>query len=145
MGCTRSKLNKDICEKDETPEMHANYIKQYSLDSYYALMGVDNDKTHTKMDDHSSTVNLGLINMETKSETDTTYESSSFTTRDYIEIALAILIVLGAVRTLFRYLKKKKTKAAKRKKNQLKELVVEATGPTQGMIIKPFQKTLPMQ
>ena len=73
MGCTRSKLNKDICEKDETPEMHAQYIKEFGLDSFYAIMGIDNNKTHTKMDDHSSTVNLGLINMETKSETDTMY------------------------------------------------------------------------
>ena len=62
-------------------------------------MGIDNNKTHTKMDDHSSTVNLGLINMETKSETDTMYESNSFTTREYIEMALVILILLGAVRT----------------------------------------------
>ena len=99
-------------------------------------MGVDNDKTHTKLDDHRSTVNMGLINMDTKSETNTTYENSGLTAKEYIEIALAILIVLGAARIIFRYLKKKKTKAAKTKKNQFKELVVEATGPTQGMIIK---------
>ena len=73
MGYTRSNLNKDICEKDETPQMHANYIKEYRLNSYNALMGIENDKTLTKLDDHSSTVNLGLINMETKSETYTTY------------------------------------------------------------------------
>ena len=53
--------------------------------------------------------------------------------------------MLGAARIIFRYLKKKKTKAANKKKNQLKELVVEATGPTQGMILKPFKQTLPMQ
>ena len=84
MGCTQSKLNKDICEKDETPQMHANYIKEYGLDSYSALMGIENDKTLTKLDDHSSTVNLGLINMETKSETDTTYENSGLTLKEYI-------------------------------------------------------------
>merc|ERR1712081_7860 len=124
--------------------MHASYIKQYRLNSYYTLMFVDHDKTHTKMDDHSSTVNLGLINMESKSETDTTYENSGLTAKEYIEIALAILIVLGAARIIFRYLKKKKTKAAKKKKNQLKDLVVEATGTTQGMIIKPFKQMLPI-
>ena len=150
MGCTRSKLNKDICEKDETPEMHANYIKEYGLNSYYALMGIDNNKTHTKLDDHSFTVNLGLINIETKSETDTMYESNSLTTRKYIEMALAILILLGAVRTIFRYLKKKKAKAAKKKKTQLKDLVVEAAGPTQGMstqgmFINPLKQALPIQ
>ena len=112
MGCTRSKINKDICEKDETPQMHANYIKEYRLDSYNALMGVDNDKTHTKLDDHSSTVNLGLINMEMKSETDTMYENSGLTAKEYIEIGVAILKVIRAARVIFRYLKKKKTKAA---------------------------------
>ena len=130
--------------------MHANYIKQYRLDSYNALMGVDNDKTHNILDDHSSTVNLGLFKMETKSETDTTYENSGLTTKEYIEIALAILIVLGAARIIFRYLKKKKTKAAKKKKTQLKDLVVEAAGPTQGMstqgmFINPFKQALPIQ
>ena len=73
MGCTRSKLNKDICEKDEAPQMHANYIKEYGLDSYNSLMGIKHDQTGTKLDDHSSTVNLGLINMESKTETDTKY------------------------------------------------------------------------
>ena len=125
--------------------MHANYIKQYRLDSYNALMGVDNDKTQKTLDDHSSTVNLGLINMEMKSETDTKYEDSGVTAKEYIEIGLAILIVLRAARIIFRYLKKKNTKAAKKKKNQLKELVVEATGPTQGMFIKPFKWMLPIQ
>ena len=78
-------------------------------------MGIENDKTLTKLDDHSSTVNLGLINMETKSETDTTYENSGLTVKEYIEIGLAILIVIGAARAIFRYLKKKKTKSANKK------------------------------
>ena len=102
-------------------------------------MGIENDKTHTKLDDHSSTVNLGLINMDTKSEKDTTYENSGLTAKEYIEIGLAILIIIRAARVIFRYLKKKKTKASNKKKNHLKELVVEATGPTPGIILKPFK------
>ena len=52
-------------------------------------------------------------------------------------MALAILILLGA-------------KAAKKKKNQLKDLVVEAAGPTQGMstqgmFINPLKQALPIQ
>ena len=31
--------------------MHVDYIKQYGLDSYYAIMGVDNDKTHNSFKD----------------------------------------------------------------------------------------------
>ena len=118
--------------------MHVDYIKQYGITSYYALMGVENDKTHNLFYDNSSNVNLGLFNIETKSETDTTIENSGLSIREYIKIALAIMIVLGAARIIFRYLKKTKTKAAMKKKNNLKELVVSATGPTQGVYIKPF-------
>ena len=111
MGCTCSKLNRDISEKDETTKMHIDYIKQNGLDAYYAIMGVDNDKSHNSFDDNSSNVNLGLFNIETKSETDTTIENSELSKRKYIEIALAIIIVLGAARIIFRFIKKKKTKA----------------------------------
>ena len=76
MGCTRSKLNKEICQKNETPEMHTNYIKEYGLDSYNSLMGIEHNENGTKLDYHSSTLILGLINMESKSETDTRYEYS---------------------------------------------------------------------
>merc|ERR1712081_76721 len=96
--------------KDETTQMHVDYIKQNGLDAYYAIMGVDNDKTHKSFDDNSSNVNLGLFNIETKSETDTRIENSGLTIREYIEIALAIIIVLGAARIIFWYLKKEKTK-----------------------------------
>ena len=58
---------------------------------------------------------------------------------------LAILIVIGAARAIYRYLKKKKTKSSNKKKNQLKEIVVEATGSTQGMVLKPFKQTMPMK
>ena len=43
MESTRSKLNKEICQKNETPDMHANYIKEYGLDSYNSLMGFKHD------------------------------------------------------------------------------------------------------
>ena len=74
--------------------MHVDYIKQYGIDSYYAIMGVDNDKTHNSFDDNSSNVNLGLFNIETKSETDTTIENSGLSIREYIKITLAIIITL---------------------------------------------------
>ena len=108
-------------------------------------MGIEHDETGTKLDDHSSTVNLGLINMESKSETDTRCKYSRLTVKKYIEIGVAILIVIGAARAIYRYLKKKKTKSSNKKKNQLKEIVVEATGSTQGMVLKQFKQTMPMQ
>ena len=91
-------------------------------------MGIEHDETGTKLDDHSSTVNLGLINMESKSETDTRYEYSGLTVKEYIEIGLAILIVIGAVRAIYRYVKKKKIKSTNKRKNQLKDIMVEARG-----------------
>ena len=83
--------------------------------------------------------------MESKSETDTRYKYSGLTVKEYIEIGLAIIIVIGASRAIYRYLKKKKTKSSNKKKNQLKEIKVEATGSTQGMVLKPFKQTMPMQ
>ena len=71
MGCTRSKLNKDICLKDETIEMHVDFIKKNGLDEYYAIIGKEIDTGHKSFDDNSSNVNLWLFNIETKNETDT--------------------------------------------------------------------------
>ena len=115
MGCTRSKLNRDICLKDETTEMHVDFIKNNGLDAYYAIMGIESDKSHNSFDDNSSNVNLGLFNIETKNETDTEIENSGLSIREYIKIALAIIIVLGSARIIFRYLKKRKAKAAMKK------------------------------
>ena len=39
----------------------------------------------------------------------------------------------------------KKTKAAMKKKNNLYELIVSASGPTQGVYINPFNQPLPIQ
>ena len=145
MGCTCSKLNKDICLKDETTEMQVDFIKKNGLDAYFAIMGVENDKSHNSFDDNSSNVNLGLFNIETKNGTDTEIENSGLSIREYVKIAIAIIIALGAIRIIFRYLKKRRAKAAMKKKNNLKELVVSATGPTQGVYIKPLNQSLPIQ
>ena len=91
MSCTRRKINPKICQQNETPEMHSKYIKENGLDSYNSLMGIKHDQTGTKLDDHSSTVNLGLINMESKTESDAKYEYNGLTVKEYIEIGLAIL------------------------------------------------------
>ena len=76
MGCTRSKLDKNICLKDETTEMHVEFIKKNGLDEYYAIMGMESDTGHDSFDDNSSNVNLGLFNIETKNETDTEIQNS---------------------------------------------------------------------
>ena len=106
MGCTRSKLNKDICLKDETTKMHMDFIKKNGLDAYYAIMGIESDTSHNSFDDNSSNVNLGLFNIETKNETDTEIQNLGLSIREYVEIAIAIIIALGAIRIIFRYLKR---------------------------------------
>ena len=87
-----------------------------------------------------------MFNIETKNETDTEIEKLGIVHQKiYKYISPAIIIVLGAIRIIFRYLKKRKAKAAMKKKNNLKELVVSATGPGQGVYIKPFNQQLPMK
>ena len=125
--------------------MHMDFIKKNGLDAYYAIMGIENDKSHNSFDDNSSNVNLGLFNIETKNETDIEIENLGLSIREYIEIAIAIIIALGAIRIIFRYLKKRRAKAAMKKKNNLKELVVSATGPGQGVFLKTFNQQLPMK
>ena len=66
MGCTRSKLTKDICLKDEMTEMHVDFIKKNGLDEYYAIMGIESDTGHNSFNNNSSNVNLGLFNIETR-------------------------------------------------------------------------------
>ena len=64
MGCTRSKLNKDICERDETTSMHVDFIKKEGLNSYYKLMGMEHQgEGHNTLKDSSNNVNVGLINI----------------------------------------------------------------------------------
>ena len=50
--------------------------------------------------------------MESKTESDTKYEYNGLAFKEYLEIGLAILIVLVAARALYRYLKKRKSKTS---------------------------------
>ena len=86
--------------------MHSKYIKENGIDAYNTLMGIKHDEPGTKLDNHSSTINLGLLNMESKTESDTKYEYNGLTFKEYSEMALAILTYLSAARALYRYLKK---------------------------------------
>ena len=145
MGCTRSKLDKNICLKDETTQMHVDFIKKNGLDEYYAVMGMESDTSHNSFDDNSSNVNLGLINIESKNETDTEIQNSGLSIREYVEIAVVIIIALGDIHTIYRYFKQRRAKAALKKKNSLKELMVSATGPGQGVFLKTINQQIPMK
>ena len=70
MGCTKSKLDEKVCLKDETTTMHIAFFKQNGIQKYYEVMGVEGGSNHNSFEDHSSNLNLGLINIEQKSESD---------------------------------------------------------------------------
>ena len=80
------------------------------------------DSAHT-MDDHPSTYNVGLVNFDNKSETETENEFIGLSFKEYLEIAVAILIIIYAARRLMRHFIKKKKKSSAKKKTELKELV----------------------
>ena len=52
MGCTIGKLDKNICERDETPKMHSKYMKKNGIEAYNALMVMKNDCGKPIMNDH---------------------------------------------------------------------------------------------
>ena len=133
--------------RDETTKIHVYFMKKKGPDAYYAIMGVENDNTHNSFDDNSSHVNLGLFNIEAKNETDTEIEKFGIVQQRIYQNSPCIhhcASLLGAIRITFRCLKKRKAKAAM-KKNNLKELVVSATGPGQGVYLKTFNQQLPMK
>ena len=119
MGCTKSKLRPDICQRDETSEMHADYIKREGLDSYYAVMGMEEKgDTHNTYKDNSNNFNLGLINVEEKTEYDTENINTGFTIREYIEMAVVMVIAVGAIKAIYRCCAKLKKKKQIRKKQE---------------------------
>ena len=75
------------------------------------------DSAHT-MDDHSSTYNVGLVNFDNKSETETENEFIGLSFREYIEIAVAILIIIYAARRLMRhFIKRRRSHQPRRKQS----------------------------
>ena len=116
MGCNRSKLNNNVCEKDETTAMHVDYIKKEGIDNYYKIMGMETlGGGHNSFKDHSSNLNVGLINAEEKNESDDENYQSGFTVREWIELAVVLIIAIGALRAIYRCCTKR------RKKKQLKK------------------------
>ena len=96
MGCTKSKLDDKVCIKDERTAMHVDYIKKHGLAAYYQVMGMEDDSNHSNFEDNSSNLNLGLINIESKNIYEMENYNSGLTVCEYIEIAVVIVIALGA-------------------------------------------------
>ena len=79
MGCELSKLDKNICRKKETPKLHVDYIRKNGFSKYDKLMGIKyvapEDSEDRSIDNHSSSINFGLINVESKSKSETSYKA----------------------------------------------------------------------
>ena len=99
IGCRKSRLDDKVCIKDKNTAMHVAYINKHGLEDYYKTMGVDVVSNHNTFKDNSSNLNLGLINIESKSENDTENINSGLTVREYIEIAVVLIIALSAIRS----------------------------------------------
>ena len=82
MGCTKSKLDDKVCLKDKSTAMHVAYINKHGLEDYYKTMGVEDVSNHNTFKDNSSNLNLGLINIESKSENDTENINSGLTVHE---------------------------------------------------------------
>ena len=128
MGCEVSHLDKEVCLRNETPEMHSAFIDQHGLSRYYEVMGMtDPEAKAPEMDDNSNNINVGLINLEEKSAT--SYEFYGIRWTDLLEIALGILAIIYVAKIIYNYIKKKRQVAKLNKNLELKELVQEASAP----------------
>ena len=127
MGCIVSHLDKEVCLKNETPEMHQRYIDKNGLSKYYKVMGMNAPEKDTEMEDNSKNLNIGLINMEEKNST--IYEFYGIRWSDLLEICLGIIVILYITKLVFKYIKKKRRIAKINKNIKLKELVQEASAP----------------
>ena len=58
MGCEVSKLNSDICLKDETQETHTEFRNSHGLSKFYKILG--NSSQEPQLDDHSDYVNIKI-------------------------------------------------------------------------------------
>ena len=116
MGCTVSKLDDSVCERDETPKMHQEFIKKNGLEAYNQVMGLPKEVTQPGIEDKSQTFNVGLLSYESKEETTNTNNFDiEFHWKTIVEVILGFLIVIYIAKRLIRYCKSKKAERAKRK------------------------------
>ena len=95
MGCTKSKIDPKVCEKDETHSMHVAYIKKHGLEKYYQTLGIEPEEQHNSYEDNSKNLNLGLINIEEKSESDVENINMGLNVREWVEIAVGKAQIWG--------------------------------------------------
>ena len=140
MGCSKSKIEPKICQRDETHSMHVEYIRNHGLDQYYKTLGVEKEEQRNSYEDNSKNLNLGLINIEEKNESDVENINMGLSVREWLEIGVLLIIILGILRIIYKFCMKKKKKSEKksqiRKKTALKEVIQSVNTPNQEMMLK---------
>ena len=89
IGCTVSKLDVKLCQHDETAQMHSDFIKANGQDIYNKVMGIKTENANPRIDDHSKTLNLSLVNVESKTKLDTINKYLGFNWKECVKLALA--------------------------------------------------------
>ena len=83
--------------------MHVAYINKHGLEKYYQTMGIEPEEEHNSYEDNSKNLNLGLINIEQKSETDVENINTGLTVREWVEIAVLLIIAIGIIRVIYKF------------------------------------------
>ena len=112
MGCSKSKIEPKICERDEAHSMHVEYIRKHGLDQYYKTLGVEQEEQRNSYEDNSKNLNLGLINIEEKTESDIENINMGLSVREWVEIGVLLIIILGILRVIYTMLKINQTQKA---------------------------------
>ena len=116
--------------------MHVAYINKHGLEKYYQTMGIEPEEEHNSYEDNSKNLNLGLINIEQKSETDVENINTGLTVREWVEIAVLLIIAIGILRVIYKFCMQRRKKSQIKKKKTLKEVMQSVTAPNQEMLIK---------
>ena len=116
--------------------MHVAYINKHGLEKYYQTMGIEPEEQHNSYEDNSKNLNLGLINIEQKSETDVENINTGLTVREWVEIAVLLIIAIGILRVIYKFCMQRRKKSQIKKKKTLKEVMQSVTAPNQEMLIK---------
>ena len=133
MGCEISKLNEKICKKSETAKTHVDFIKKHGMAKYNEILKIEPSMPYENIDksidNHSKNYNLGLVNLETSSESETTTANiyANMTWRQILEITVGCMIILYLIVKIKQFIKKRKNKKTISKSMKMSELVKNAT------------------
>ena len=93
--------------------MHVEYIRNHGLDQYYKTLGVEKEEQRNSYEDNSKNLNLGLINIEEKNESDDENINMGLSVREWLEIGVLLIIILGILRIIYKFCMKKEKEIRK--------------------------------